>query len=191
MRITPYSAAAGGRRSSRDELALGGLLRVLGELGRLEPLAQLGDLRLLLVALAQLLLDRLELLAQEVLALPLVDLGLDLGLDLRPELDHLELAGEDLGQPAQAPGDVDLLEQLLLLVGRDPEGAGDQVGERRGVLDVGDRELELLRQVRDLLDDLGERALDVPGQRLELGRLADLVGQRLDRARPGTAPRST
>ena len=35
-----------------------------------------------LVELAELLLDRLELLAQEVLALALVDLGLDLGLDL-------------------------------------------------------------------------------------------------------------
>ena len=35
-------------------------------------------------------------------------------------------------------------------------------------------------QVGDLLDDLGEGALDVAGQRLELGRRLDHVGQRLD-----------
>ena len=50
----------------------------------------------------------------------------------------------------------------------------------RGVVDVGDRELELLRQIRDLLDDLGERPLDVAGQRLELGGGLDDVGERLD-----------
>ena len=62
----------------------------------------------------------------------------------------------------------------------DPQRAGDQVRERRGVVDVGDRELQLLGQVRDLLDDLGEGALDVAGQRLELGRLLDDVGQLRD-----------
>ena len=76
--------------------------------------------------------------------------------------------------------DVDLLEQLLLLLGRDPQGAGDQVGERRGLVDVGDGELQLLGQVGDLLDDLAEGALDVAGQRLELGRWLEHVGHRLD-----------
>ena len=102
MRITPYSAAAGGAGSSREELALGRLQGLLGKLGLLEPLPQLVDLGLLLVALPQLLLNRLQLLAEEVLALPLVDLRLDLRLDLRPELDHLELPGEDLGRTPQA-----------------------------------------------------------------------------------------
>ena len=79
----------GGRRRQLlqpRELALGRLARVLGQLGLLDLLAQLVDLGLLLVLLAQLVLDRLQLLAQEVLALGLVDLGLDLGLDLRAEL---------------------------------------------------------------------------------------------------------
>ncbi len=79
------------------------------------------------------------------------------GLDLGPELDHLQLAGEDLGQPPQALRDVDLLEQLLLLLGRDPQRAGDQVAERRGLVHVRDRELKLLGQIRDLLDDLARR----------------------------------
>ena len=178
--MTPYSAAAGGSRSSRAELAVGGLAGLLGKLGRLDPLAQLVHLGLLLVALPELGLDRPQLLAEVVLALALVDPLLDLGLDLGAELDHLELAGEDLREPAQPHGDVDLLEDLLLLRRRDPQRAGDQVGERRGVLDVRDRELQLLRQVRDLLDDLAEGALDVAGERLQLRPLLDDVGHLLD-----------
>ena len=110
-------AVLGGRRRQLlqpRQLALGGLLGVLGQLRRLQPLAQLVDLGLLFVGLPQLVLDRLHLLAQEELALALVDLRLDLGLDPRADLDHLELAGEDLREPAQALADVDLLEQLLL-----------------------------------------------------------------------------
>ena len=162
------------------ELAVGGLARVLGEVGRLDALAQLVDLGLGLVLLAELALNRLQLLAQVVLALALLHLRLDLGLDPRAELDHLELAGQELGEPPQAPGDVDLLEQLLLLLGRDPQRPGDQVRERRGLLDVGDRELQLLGQVGDLLDDLGEGALHVAGQCLELRRVLDVVGQCFD-----------
>ena len=128
--MTPCSAAAGRQFLQPRELALGRFAGVLGQLGRLDLLAQLVDFGLLLVALPELVLDRFQLLAQEELALAFVDLRLDLGLDLGAELDHLELAGEDLGEVAQALGDVDLLEQLLLLLGRDPQRAGDQVGER-------------------------------------------------------------
>ncbi len=164
-------AVLGGRRREAlepAELAVGRLAGLLGQAGRLDPLAQLVDLRLLLVPLPELLLDRPQLLAQVVLALALVDPLLDLRLDLGAERDHLELAGEDLREPPQPGADVDLLEDLLLLGGRDAQRSGDQVGERRGVLDVGDGELELLRQVRDLLDDLAEGALHVAGQRLQL-----------------------
>ena len=113
------------------QLAVGLLADLLGELDRRQLLAQLVDLGLDLVGLAELLLDRLELLAQEVLALALVELGLDLGLDLRAERHHLELAGQDLRQAPQPLGHVDLLEQLLLLLGREPQRAGDQVGRGR------------------------------------------------------------
>ena len=120
---------------------------------------------------------------------PLSISGLHLRLDLGAELDDLELAGEDLGEAAQPGGDVDLLEQLLLLLGRDPQGAGDQVAERGGVVDVGDRHLQLLGQVGDLLDDLREGALDVAGQRLELGALLDHRRAARRSAPPGRAPR--
>ena len=74
------------------ELALGGRLDVLWQPRLLKALAELLGLGLLLVHLAQLLLDRLELLAQEVLALAPVHLGLHLGLDPRPDPDELLLA---------------------------------------------------------------------------------------------------
>ena len=52
--------------------------------------------------------------------------------------------------------------------------------ERRRLVDVGDRELQLLGQVRDLLDDLAEGALHVAGERLELVAFCEHVGHRLD-----------
>ena len=162
------------------ELALGLLPRVLGQVRLLELLAQLLRLGLRLVDLAELLLDRLELLAQEVLALALLHLRLDLRLDPRADLDELELAREDLGQQAEPPGDVHLLEQLLLLLGPDPQRARDHVRQLRGIVEVRDRDLELLRQVGNLLDDPREGGLHVPVQRLELGRRHDLVGRLLD-----------
>ena len=70
-----------------------------------------------------------------------------------------------------------LLQQRLLLLDLDPQRAGDQVRERGRVLEVGDRHLQLLGEVRDLLDDVRERLLDVAHQRGQLRALLDLVGQ--------------
>ncbi len=78
---------------------------------------------------------------------------------------------------AQPRGDVELFEQLLLLLGRDPQRAGDQMGEGRRVVDVGDRQLQLVRQVGDLLDDFGEGRLHVARQGLQLGALFQDVAQ--------------
>ena len=150
---------------------------VLGQLERGELLAQLVDLRLGGILLAQLVLDRLHLLAQDPLALALLHLGVDLALDLRADGDDVELARQHLGQAAQAAGHVDLLEQPLALLAADPQRAGDQVAERGRVLEVGDRHLQLLGEVRDLLDDLAERLLDVAHQRGQLGPLVEHVGQ--------------
>jgi hypothetical protein len=130
------------------------------------------------VALAELLLDGAQLLAQDELALRAVDLALDLGLDARADLDDLELAGEDLGDAPQPQRDVGLLEQRLLLLGLQPQRAGDEVRQRAGVVDVRDGDLQLLGQVRQRLDDLAERRLHVAHERGELGRLdGDRVGQ--------------
>src|SRR6185312_5460246 len=108
------------------------------------------------VALAELVLDRLQLLAQEVLALALLELRLDLRLDLRAELDDLELSLEDAEHVAQPLRDMALLEQRLLLVGLQAQRRGDEVRERARVIDVRRRELELGGQIRDERDQAAE-----------------------------------
>ena len=105
-----------GRRHPRQpiQLAVGFLLDGLRHAGRLDLLAQLLDLFLLVVVFAELLLDRLELLAQEVLALVAADFRLHLRLDLRAELQDLELLDEDPVQAVHPRADVERFEHLLL-----------------------------------------------------------------------------
>ena len=81
VEVGPDDAVLGRRRRQlleAGELAPGRLEDVLRQALLLDLLAELVDLGLLVVALAQLFLDRLELLAEEVLALALVDLRGDL-----------------------------------------------------------------------------------------------------------------
>jgi hypothetical protein len=116
------------------ELALDLLLRGVGqgELG--EALAQRLDFgRLVLVA--QLLLNRLHLLAQEHLALPLAQLFLDLRLDLLLGVEHADLALDQHQHAPQALFDGQRLEQRLPLGRRDIDVARDQVGQPAGVGD--------------------------------------------------------
>ena len=96
------------------ELAQRFLLHRLGHAGRFDLLGELLDFLGLIVAFAELLLDRLHLLAQEVLALVLADLGLHLRLDLRSELEHFELLDQDAVQVVHPRADVERLEHLLL-----------------------------------------------------------------------------
>src|SRR5205085_12658790 len=98
---------------------------------------------------AELVLDRLQLLTQEVLALSLLHLGLHLRLDLRAELEDLDLAREDRRDLAQPLLDVDRLEEPLALVRRNrTERRRHEVRERARVVDVRRRELQLLRPGR-------------------------------------------
>ena len=69
---------------------------------------------MLIVVFAEFLLDGLELLAEEVLALVLADLRLHLRLDLRPELEDLEFLDQDAVQRVHARTDVERVEDLLL-----------------------------------------------------------------------------
>ena len=125
-----YSAAATGIFDSRSSSRSASFLTGFGHPGTVDLGAQLVDLLGLLVAFAELLLDRLELLAKEVLALVLADLGLDLRLDLRSELEDLELLDEDPVQRVHAGADVERLEHLLLDRRADRgQARGDEVGE--------------------------------------------------------------
>ena len=84
------------------ELAVDLAADLVGQLDLGEALAQLVGLRGALVEVAQLLLDGLELLAQDELALVAVELGLDLLLDAGPDRDDLELTRERLREAAEA-----------------------------------------------------------------------------------------
>ena len=101
-------------------------------------------------------------------------------MDLRSNRHHLQLARQDLGEAAQPLGDVDRLEQLLLLLGLQTQGSGDQVRERARVLDVRDHDLKLFREVGHLVDDVGERLLDVARQGRQLRRGLDDVRELRD-----------
>jgi hypothetical protein len=118
-----------GRRQplQASELAVDSLANFLGQLDLLDAGLELLELSLLGIAFTELLLNRLQLLAQEVLALALLHLGLDLRLNLGSELEDLELAVEDDGELAQTALDVGLLEELLALLRLQPQRGGNEV----------------------------------------------------------------
>ena len=113
------------------------LVRLLGDgLGH----AGLGDLRAVLLhdrrgVLAQLALDRLHLLAQEVLALLLVGALADVVADLPAQLQLDEPLALDLHGELEPLGDVERLEDLDLLLEGDVGGVADRVGQRAGLDD--------------------------------------------------------
>ena len=133
------------------------------------------------LAFAQLLADHLELLAQDVLALVLIEPRFDLLLDLRPDFQHLELLHQELGQPFQPARHVVDREQLRLRRQREIEIGGDEVGELPGFADAGEHLVQLGAEVRRDVDDAGElrddRALQCFGARV----LEQVLGERLAR----------
>src|SRR5207249_3310728 len=139
-----------------SELLLGGLERLGRHPRLLDAPAQLLDLGRLAVTLAEFLLDRLHLLAEVELLLVLVELGLDLRLDLVPQLEQLDLAVQDGGELLEPRPHVERGEQVLLLLERDVQVGGDQVGHLARVLDVHHHHLQLVGQVGDHGDELGE-----------------------------------
>ena len=173
----------GGRHLGQPvQLAERFLARLFRHAGGLNLPPECIDLLRAVVGVAQLLLDRLHLLAQVVLALSLRHLGLDFRLDLRPELQNLGLLRESGHEPLQALGDSDGLEQLL------PEGRrkcrqrpGDQVRERARPFRGAEDARKLVGQRRGERDDLLEEAGSRPRERFDLeGRRGRLVGKTLN-----------
>jgi hypothetical protein len=107
------------------------------------------------IGLAQLGLDRAQLLAQVVLALAARHLVLGLGLDLRLDGGHVDLAAQQRVDLAQARERIRDLEQLLGLGEPQAQVGGDEIREPPRLVHVrGDRE-HLGRQVlqrQQLLD---------------------------------------
>src|SRR4029077_20585166 len=118
------------------------LLHRVGHAGLLDLFLDLAKLRAALV-LTELFLNGLHLLAEDVLALRLVEGLLDLALDLRLELEDLVLLGEEDREELHPLDDRWHLEQLLTLLERQVGARCDEVAEVTRVLGVlrGHREL--------------------------------------------------
>ena len=121
------------------------------------------------LALAELVLDRLELLAQVELALPVAELLAHLGLDVLLRVEHRELALDHHQDAAQPLLDRQRLEQRLALGGRELGVAGDQVGQPAGVLDVGQHLLDHFLGQAGALAQLGGALAQLAGERDEGG----------------------
>ena len=180
-----------GDRHARQavELAQRLLQRGLRHAGRLDLLPQLLDLLGLIVVLSELLPNRLELLAQQVLALALAHLRLHLGLDLRAELEHLELLDEDAVQLIHAGADIERIEHLLP-GGRRQRGQArrNEVGQLAGLGDVPGQCLQLVGEERRQRDHLLKVVLYVSLQGVDLETVVvgdDLFGSPHRRAQEG------
>ena len=73
-----------------------------------------------------------------------------------PELEQLDLAAEDGGELLEPVLDVEGRQQVLLLLERDVQVGGNEVRGLARILDVHHHHLQLVRQVGDHRDELGE-----------------------------------
>ena len=111
------------------QLLLGMRLDLLRHAGLFDFLTQFGDLlRLGVVALAELVLDRLQLFAQQEFALPLVHRLLGAVADLARQAQDFEPVGEQLRDAVEPALDIEGFEEFLFFGRGDVRKAGDQVG---------------------------------------------------------------
>ena len=158
-------------------------LDFLGHAGRFDLLAKLVDLGLLGILLAELALNCLQLLAQDVFPLGLVHLGLDLGLDLALQLEDLDLPAQEIRDELEPLEDVARLEQLHALLGRKVRAVRDHVGQQSGLADVAGRDRGLRRNGRSAGDVLLDLRLHGSHQGLDFDAVRRDVGQLFDRDR--------
>jgi len=151
----------------------------LGELGLLDLLLELGQFVAAILGVAQLLLDRLHLLVEVVLALGLLHLPLDAGPDALLHLEHGDLALHQRQHALEALRHRRSLQDALLVGDLDEQVRADRVGELRRLVDLrhggddlgGDLLVEL-----DVVLELREHGAR---ERLGLDAVAELVVERL------------
>jgi hypothetical protein len=158
----------------RHRLRLG-LARHLRGLDLFLHLLEIG----VLVALSELLLDRLDLLVQVILALALLHLPLDASADALLDLQDVDLALEHAEQVLEALADVAHLEDLLLLLELERQMRGDRIREAPAIVDAGHRRQDFRRNLLVQLDVLVELGEQRPAHRLDFVRGAGLARNRL------------
>ena len=173
------------------QLLAGGVLDFLRHAGFGDGLVELGHLGgLALLAFAQLLLNRGHLLAQQHLALPLVERRLGLLADLGRQPQHLDAVRQQPRHLLHARGDVDRLEHVLLLVRRDVHVGHGHVGQRARLLDRLHGGDQFPRRLRHQLERLQRLAAQVQQAGFDFGRARSPAPGCAARAPPGTASRS-
>ena len=105
-------------------------------------------------ATAQLFLDVLDLLLQEVLALLFVELFTRLHTNLIAQLQELQLAVEQAQGIERTVHQVALLEKLHLVFNRERQSRAEEVQTDYGIMDVVNREHHLVCQLVILMDKL-------------------------------------
>jgi hypothetical protein len=131
---------------------------------------------------AQLLLDRAHLLAQQVLALQVVERTTRALGDVARDLEHFDPMREQLEQRVHARLQIECLEQRLLLLRADVHQAGDEVGKPRGTLDRLQRRGDLVRDLRKQAQDLGSALLERLRASLDVGFRLRRLGMSCTRA---------
>ena len=111
------------------------LARLLRELGLLDLVLDLGEL-VATFLVADLLLDRLHLLVEKILALRLLHLPLDAGADALLDLQHGDFALHQAEHLLQPLGDRRGLQDRLPVGNLEGQVRGDRVGELGIVLDL-------------------------------------------------------
>ena len=146
------------------------LLDLFGHAGLGDRLLELLDLGGGALGLAELLLDRLQLLAQDVLALAALDGVPGLLPDVPRDLQHLDAVAQQLQHLVEAGSQLEQLQDLLLLLRLQIHEARHQVGALRG----GTRRLhgidELRRHLREELERLERALLEMEQAGLDLRR---------------------
>ena len=160
------------------ELLARRLLDVGRHLGRLDLLVERVEVAGVF-AFAELVLDRLQLLAEHRLALVLRELLAHLQVDLLLDLDQLHLALQQHQQPPQPLRDVALDEQRGALVRRQVDGRGDDVAEPARVLVLVEHLRRLVRDVRRDGDELLGDVVDRHAEAVDLDRVLADLDQRL------------
>ncbi len=141
-----------------------------------------------IVELGELLADGAQLLAEDVLALRVVDRLLDVLVDLGTQLRHLDLAREQRDERSQPRDVIGFLKQRHAVVeveiGTGARDVGDQfriTGTRHGDRRVG-------ADLRAGIDVVGEERSHRPEERVHLGAFSDIRdGHRRDGRGPGIA----
>jgi hypothetical protein len=151
------------------QLALGLLARFLGHARGLDLLLEFLEVGAFF-AVAQFLLDGLDLLVQVVLALALLHLPLDAAADALFHLQDVDLVLQQFEQLLQPLGDENRSSTACLASSLSGRCAAMVSARRPGVVDAGDAGQDLGRDLLVELDVLVELLRHGTAQRLDLGR---------------------